>query len=314
MALENLPDLTVVAIPLYIATMSLEVFVHWRRPDPDQRGYEPKDAATSILMGLGSLVVGALLAAVMLAFLTFFHQFAVVDLGSWLTSGSVGLMIAGWALLVLLDDFCYYWFHRVHHESRFFWAAHVTHHSSQYYNLSTALRQSWTPLTAWIFYIPVMLLGFTPAEWALVHSANLLYQYWIHTERIDRLPRWFEFTLNTPSHHRVHHGSNPEYLDTNYGGILILWDRMFSSFVPEDKPVTYGLTKNINTYNPVKVAWGEFAAIAGDVRRSDSWRARWRHVFGAPGWALEPAPAESAAGRERSGLVNEAGGGSTQLS
>ena len=158
-------------------------------------------------MGLGSLVIGALFAAVQLAFLNFFSQFAFADFGGAIGAGALGVAVAAWLALFLMDDFCYYWFHRVHHESRFFWAAHVTHHSSQFYNLSTALRQSWTPMTSWIFYVPVMLVGFTPAQWALMHSINLLFQYWIHTERIRTLPRWFEFTFNTPSHHRVHHGS-----------------------------------------------------------------------------------------------------------
>ena len=282
--LQNAPDLTVIAIPLYLLTMSLEVFLHWRRPVAGQRGYSIVDARTSLLMGLGSLVVGALLVGVQLLFLTFFSQFAVLDLGGVLATGSVPAVAGAFLVLFLLDDFCYYWFHRVHHESRFFWAAHVTHHSSQYYNLSTALRQSWTPLTSWIFYVPVMLVGFTPAQWAFMHSINLLFQYWIHTERISRMPGWFEFVFNTPSHHRVHHGANPEYLDTNYGGILIVFDRLFGSFVEEDGQAVYGLTKNISTHNPVKVAWHEFYDIGRDVRTTRSWRQRWQYVFGQPGW------------------------------
>lgn len=295
--LETLPDLTVVAIPLYVLTMALEIFLHWRRPVEGQKGYAVKDTATSLVMGIGSLVIAALLATVQLAFLMFFSQFAVLDLGSYLSSATVLVAVGAWLVLFLLDDFCYYWFHRVHHESRFFWAAHVTHHSSQRYNLSTALRQSWTPLTSWIFYVPLMLVGFTPAQWAFVHAVNLLFQYWIHTERIDRMPRWFEFAFNTPSHHRVHHGSNPQYLDTNYGGIVIIWDRLFGSFVPEDAPVTYGLTTNIDTYNPVRVAWQEFYAIGRDVVRAGSWSDRWRYAFGSPGWAgsvaVDPAAPES---------------------
>jgi sterol desaturase/sphingolipid hydroxylase (fatty acid hydroxylase superfamily) len=282
--LENVPDLTVVAIPLYVLTMSLEVFAHWRRPRAEQRGYSAADSRTSLVMGLGSLVIGAAVAGIQLAFLTFFAQFAVLDLGQAFATGSVVVMAAAFLALFLLDDFCYYWFHRVHHESRFFWAAHVTHHSSQYYNLSTALRQSWTPLTSWIFYVPVMLVGFTPAQWAFMHALNLLYQYWIHTERIDRLPAWFEFVFNTPSHHRVHHGANPAYLDSNYGGILIIFDRTFGSFVAEREQVVYGLTKNIRTFNPVKVAWHEFYDIGRDLRRASGWRARWLCVFGQPGW------------------------------
>lgn len=292
-SVENLPDLTIVAIPLYIVTMAVEIFLHVRRPVPGQRGYATKDTATSLAMGLGSLVVAAALAALQLLILSFFAQFAIVDLGALLTAPNLAVAGATWLLLFVLTDFCYYWFHRVHHESRFFWAAHVTHHSSVYYNLSTALRQSWTPFTSWVFYIPVMLVGFTPAQWAFAYSLNLIYQYWIHTERIDRMPRWFEFTFNTPSHHRVHHGSNPAYLDSNYGGILIIWDRMFRSFVPEQDAVTYGLTKNITTYNPVRVAYHEFGAIGRDVWRAQTWRGRWRYAFASPGWSGDAPVAES---------------------
>lgn len=280
-----MPDLTVIAIPLYVVTMAWEILLVWRRPRADERGYTVKDTATSLTMGLGSLVIAAALAAVQLGFLLFFSQFAVLDAGAGLTSDSWMIRIATWIGLFVLVDFCYYWFHRVHHEVRLFWAAHVTHHSSQFYNLSTALRQSWTPLTSWAFYIPVMLVGFTPAQFAFAYSLNLIYQYWIHTERIRHLPRPVEYVFNTPSHHRVHHGSNPGYLDTNYGGILIIWDRLFGSFVPEDETPDYGLTKNIQSFNPVRVAWHEFAAIGGDLRRARSWRERGRYVFGRPGWS-----------------------------
>jgi sterol desaturase/sphingolipid hydroxylase (fatty acid hydroxylase superfamily) len=145
-------------------------------------------------------------------------------------------------------------------------------------------------MTGLLFYVPVFLLGFEPWQWALVHGANLLYQFWIHTERIDRLGP-LEWVLNTPSHHRVHHGTNPQYLDKNYGGILIVFDRVFGTFEPEREPVVYGLTKNIASYNPVYVAWHEFAAIARDVRDAASWRHRLRYVFAHPGWAPRTAPA-----------------------
>jgi sterol desaturase/sphingolipid hydroxylase (fatty acid hydroxylase superfamily) len=284
----------VVAIPLYLGLMALEL-VEVRRERKEQErtgeparmlGYERRDTATSLTMGIGSLVVGAIFAAVSLAFDLFVYEHRIVDLGS-LADGSSGIAvaIAAWVLLVVLDDLCYYWFHRVHHESRFFWAAHVTHHSSQRYNLSTALRQSWTPLTSLPFYIPVFLLGFTPVQWAFVHGINLVYQFWIHTEAIDRLPRPVEAVLNTPSHHRVHHGSNPQYLDRNYGGILIVWDRLFGTFEPERERVRYGLTKNIDSYNPFYVAYHEFVAIGRDVARAGTWRERWQLAFGRPGWA-----------------------------
>ncbi|MGD9956680.1 MAG: sterol desaturase family protein [Candidatus Nanopelagicales bacterium] len=283
----------VVAIPLYLGLMALEL-VEVRREKRDAEragtaphlvGYTAKDTATSLTMGIGSLVWGAAFATVSLAFDFFFYDRRLLDLGSYANGAAgIGAAIAAWALLVVLDDFCYYWFHRVHHESRFFWAAHVTHHSSQKYNLSTALRQSWIPLTSLPFYIPVFLLGFSPVQWAFVHGINLVYQFWIHTEAIDRMWRWFEAVFNTPSHHRVHHGSNPQYLDKNYAGIFIVWDRMFRTFEPEVERVRYGLTKNIDSYNPIYVAYHELVAIVRDVARARTWRARWNLAFGSPGW------------------------------
>ena len=135
-----------------------------------------------------------------------------------------------WVLLFFADDFSYYWFHRISHESRFFWASHVVHHSSTHYNLSTALRQTWVPMTYLPFWLWMPAVGFEPWMVLLAQAWSLIYQFWIHTERITRLPRPLEWVLNTPSHHRVHHGSNEVYLDKNYGGILIIWDRLFGTY------------------------------------------------------------------------------------
>ena len=169
-----------------------------------------------------------------------------------------------WILLFLADDLAYYWFHRVSHVSRFFWASHVVHHSSRHFNLSTALRQTWVPMT------PAVLAA--AAAWSASRVdgparpvGSLIYQFGLHTERIGRLPRPLEVVFNTPSHHRVHHGANEQYLDRNYGGILIIWDRLFGTY-PESERVRYGLTKNIDTFNPVKVAFGEYGSLVRDLR------------------------------------------------
>ena len=268
-------DPKAIAVPFYLTMLAIEFLAARRDPRPGDRGYETKDTAISLTMGVGSLLIGALYGVAQLTVFAWVGQFAIVDLGS---SGSFG----AWVLLVLLVDFFYYWFHRMHHEVRFFWAAHVTHHSSQHYNLSTALRQSWTPMTGTLFYLPIFLLGFQPWQFAFVYGWNLIYQFWIHTERIDRMPRWFEFVLNTPSHHRVHHGSDNIYLDKNYGGILILFDRAFGTFQQESARPVYGLTKNINSSNPVYVAWHEFAAIGRDIGRASTWRERLVLIFGRP--------------------------------
>ena len=183
-------------------------------------------------------------------------------------------------LLFLADDLAYYWFHRVSHESRVFWASHVVHHSSQHYNLSTALRQTWVPMTYLPFWLPLLLLGFPPWTVLLAQSWSLIYQFGLHTERIGKLPRWVEGIFNTPSHHRVHHGANEQYLDRNYGGILVIWDRLFGTFEPEGERVQYGLTTNIKTFNPVQRG-------VPRVRRARPRPAR--HALVAD--SLEPAPA-----------------------
>lgn len=200
-------------------------------------------------------------------------------------------------LMLLAQDFLYYWQHRLHHVIRILWACHVVHHSSERFNLTTALRQPWTSATTWWFYLPMVALGVHPAAIPFCYGLNLLYQFWVHTERIGKLPRPYEYVFNTPSHHRVHHASQGGYLDRNFGGILIVWDRMFGSWVGEtDKPV-YGLTKNIGTHNPLRVATHEYAAIARDVRAAGSWGQRAGHVFRGPGWrpAATDAPAPAAA-------------------
>ena len=265
------------AVPVFIAMLVLEAVSYRFLPDDEERGYEVRDTATSLSMGIGSLVVGAPWKLVLVVVYAGLYELAPwhLPMGTWWA----------WALLLFADDLAYYWFHRLHHEVRVLWASHVPHHSSQFYNLSTALRQSWTPMTSLPFWLPLALVGFPPWAILLQQSISLLYQFFLHTERVDRLWRPAEWVLNTPSHHRVHHASNAGYLDRNYGGILIVWDRLFRSFQPEGERVVYGLTKNIGTYNPVLVAFGEFSAIARDVRSARGWRDRAAFVFGHPGWA-----------------------------
>lgn len=265
------------AIPVFIVLVVLEAVSYRFLPDDEERGYEVRDTATSLSMGLGSLVVGVPWKLVLL----------VLYAGLYSVSPWHLPMDLWWAWVVLLfaDDLAYYWFHRLHHEVRVLWASHITHHSSQFYNLSTALRQSWTPMTSLPFWLPLALLGVPP--WAILtqQAISLLYQFFLHTERIGTMWRPVEWFFNTPSHHRVHHASNPGYLDRNYGGILIIWDRLFGSFAPEGERVVYGLTKNISTYNPVRVAFGEFAAIGRDVRSATRWRDRVGYVLRHPGWS-----------------------------
>ncbi|MFJ3819354.1 sterol desaturase family protein [Streptomyces sp. NPDC090056] len=266
----------VFAIPAFVLLVVVEALSYRFLPDDEERGYELRDTATSMSMGAGSQVVGLPWKAfALLAYA------ACYELAPWhLSPGSVWT----WVLLFFADDLAYYVFHRAHHRVRLLWASHVVHHSSLRFNLSTALRQSWTPMTTLPFWLPLALLGVPPWMILLQQSFSLIYQFFLHTERVDRLWRPVEWFFNTPSHHRVHHGSNSVYLDRNYGGILIVWDRLFGSFEAEGERVVYGLRKNIATHNPVRVAFHEYAAAWRDVRAARGWRDRAGHLFGPPGW------------------------------
>jgi sterol desaturase/sphingolipid hydroxylase (fatty acid hydroxylase superfamily) len=262
------------SVPVFLALMVGEMFL--RRAGA--RGYERRDTLASLAMGVGNVVVHALLKVATFGFTVWLSRFALFDLshGWWI-----------WLLLVPAEDLCYYAFHRAHHEVRFLWAAHVNHHSSRHFNLSTALRQSWTtPITGPIFWAPLPLLGFAPLHILTAQAVSLVYQFWLHTEHIGRLGP-LEWVFNTPSHHRVHHGRNVEYLDRNYAGIFIVWDRLFGTFEPERAPVDYGLTKNLPTFNPLRVAFHEFWSIARDVLRARSLRDRLAAALAPPGWSAD---------------------------
>ncbi len=193
--------------------------------------------------------------------------------------------VLGWTGAFVIVDLAYYWFHRVSHEVNLFWAGHVVHHSSEEYNLAVALRQSALGgLIAWIFYAPLALLGMSWEQFAVCYAINLVYQFWIHTRAISRLPAWAEAVFNTPSHHRVHHGVNPEYQDRNYAGVFIVWDKWFGTFTAErDEPV-YGLTTPLRSWNPLWAQLHQYIDIARKVRRAATWHDRWMYVFGSPGW------------------------------
>ena len=264
------------AIPVFLLLLLLEGLSYRFLPDDDELGYEVRDSLTSVSMGVGNVIINIGWKAVVLVVYSWAYLLAPVHLSAsnpWT-----------WVALFVADDFVYYWYHRYHHTIRLFWASHVVHHSSQRYNFSTALRQPWTPFTSLPFWLPLAFLGFAPWMILLQQSISLIYQFFIHTERIEKLPRPIEFIMNTPSHHRVHHGSNKQYLDKNYGGTLIIWDRLFGTFEPEDERVVYGLTKNIKTFNPARVAFGEFVAIARDVGSARNWRDRFGYAFRGPGW------------------------------
>ncbi len=269
------------AIPAFILFVVLEM-ASFRFLDDGERfaGYEARDTRASLSMGLVSVFItgaarfGALIGYVALWRLTPLRM----DPHRWYT----------WVAAILLVDLVFYAYHRASHRVRLMWAAHQAHHNSLRFNFSTALRQKWNPWFELLFWTPLPLLGMPPWMIFTVFSINLIYQFWVHTERVGRLWAPVELVMNTPSHHRVHHASDPEYLDRNYAGIFIVWDRLFGTFAQETHRPTYGLTKNIDSFNPVTLQYHEYAAIIRDVRRACGWRARLGYVFAPPGWA--PAP------------------------
>ncbi|MGO4449993.1 sterol desaturase family protein [Phyllobacterium sp. TAF24] len=272
-------DVTKLAVPFYIIAILIELVAirYWQR----KGDFETRDTLTSLLMGTGNVAAGLLLGFVSLTALMWVWQFRFFDLG-----------LHWWVFIVafVFDDLRYYCYHRIAHRVRWVWAEHVNHHSSQHYNLSTALRQSWTGQITGMFIlqVPMVLLGFHPAVIAFVYGFNLVYQFWIHTEAIGKMWRPFEFIFNTPSHHRVHHATNPRYLDANYAGTLIIWDRMFGTFVAElDEDVPrYGIVKNIGTFNPIRVAFHEWMGMLKDTFSPGlTLRHRLLYLVAPPGWS-----------------------------
>ncbi|HEY0889499.1 MAG TPA: sterol desaturase family protein [Nocardioides sp.] len=270
------------AVPFFVLTILIELAaLRWLDHDDNLTGYSMKDARTSISMGVVSVFFLTAFKVV-----TFFGFSAVfVHLAPWELPTDTWWY---WVLLIVGLDLGYYWHHRFSHRSRIAWAGHQAHHSSEYMNFGTALRQKWNPWFEFFFWLPLPLLGFAPWTLYVAFGINLIYQFFVHTELVGRLWRPIELVFNTPSHHRVHHGSDPEYLDKNYGGILIVFDRLFGTFQPERQQPTYGLTKPVGTYHLLKLQYGDYAALLRDVRSADNWRDRLGYVFGPPGW--EPTP------------------------
>jgi len=202
----------------------------------------------------------------------------------WLTPFSIPMNLLTWVLAFFAADLTYYWMHRVEHEKRFLWALHSVHHSSKDYNLSVSFRLSIIEgLIEWIFLIPMILIGFSPFQAIVGLILVAQFQTWIHTERIGKLG-WLDKIFNTPSVHRVHHGSNKKYLDKNYGGFLIIWDRIFGTYQKEEEKVIYGLTKDINTNNPLLINFIEFKSILKDLKKCKSWKDRFKIIFGNLSW------------------------------
>lgn len=274
---DPLHEPVLVAIPIFVGCVAVE-WLSARALEAHEPGsFEARDSIASLAMGassqlfwLAGKVAGLVLYAGIWVYIAPWH----LPDNAWYT----------WAIAILGTDFLYYWYHRAAHRIRLLWATHQAHHSSEYYNFATALRQKWNNSGEILAWIPLPLLGVPPWMVFSGFSVSLIYQFFTHTERIDRLPRPLEWIFNTLSHHRVHHGSDQEYLDRNYGGILIIWDRLFGTFTPETRRPRYGLTKPVASNNPVWLELHEYAAIWRDVRSAKGWRNKLGHVFGPPGW------------------------------
>ncbi len=271
------PAILLYAIPFFV----LLVVAEWVYSVREQKHlYEPKDAFSSMALGIGNVISGFGSKLLVFGALSVVYKFRVftLDAANWWV----------WVLAFFADDCSYYWFHRSSHHIRFFWASHVVHHSSQHYNLAAALRQTWTGnfTGSFVFWLWMPLLGFHPFMVLLMQQVSLIYQFWIHTETIQKMPKWFEYIFNTPSHHRVHHATNLQYLDRNHAGILIIWDRLFGTFIAEETKPVYGLTKNVETFHPVTVAFHEWKNLMIDIRRGKT-VGNAAAVFGKAAW-LEP--------------------------
>ncbi len=270
------PVILYYAIPFFVLLLSLEAWFSYKE---QKKLYETKDTFTSLGLGIGNVITGFFTKALIFGLFTYLynHRLFTLDAGIWWY----------WVLLFFADDFSYYWFHRISHHVNYFWASHVVHHSSQHYNLAAALRQTWTgnATGAFLFWAWMPLVGFHPIWILFMQQISLIYQFWIHTETVHKLPVPVEFIFNTPAHHRVHHGSDLKYLDKNHAGILIIWDRLFGSFQPEEERPVYGLTKNIESYNPALIAFKTWGELFKKALNSGSIKNGLHYFLKPPGWS-----------------------------
>ena len=281
MSLENIisAKVTLFALPIFFIAIFIEITA---KKLLNARGtLNSTDDSVSIFMGLMSVVTNGAAAFITLGMLLWAEQFKIFDLPLTLT-----VILA----CFILDDLRYYLHHRIAHRCRWPWAMHIIHHSSRRYSLAVALRQGWTKhfTGTTVLKIPLVLVGFDPILVIFCGALNAVYQFFLHTETVHKLPKWFEAVFNTPSHHRVHHGKNPEYLDSNYAGTLIIWDKIFGTFVPESDNAypDYGLVKDFETFNPFKIFIHEYWGILKDVFGSNrSVKDRLLYIVAPPGWS-----------------------------
>jgi alkylglycerol monooxygenase len=267
----------ILSIPIFFTLIGIELVVE---RITNKKLYRLPDALANISCGTTSELTGLFLKVLAIGVYQFLFEnyaFFKLDNSEWWY----------WVALILLVDFAYYWGHRFSHEVNVMWGGHVVHHQSEEYNLSVALRQSsFQTIWTFSFNLPIALLGFRTEDYIYIAAFNLLYQFWIHTETIGKLG-WFEYIFNTPSHHRVHHGRNPKYIDKNHAGSLIIWDRMFGTFQEEEERPTYGITKPINSWNPVFANVSHYVEMSRDLKHIPGWKDKFRYFFKKPGWLPE---------------------------
>lgn len=289
--------LYVYALPVFMLAIVIEA-LYYRFVL--ERSYRWSVTGANFVVAIGRLLTDLLTKGAVLAvyFVAYEVRLFDIPLDRW----------ESWLALFVAVEVAYYWLHRYSHEIRWMWAQHSVHHSARQITLSVAYRLGWTQFIAgpWVFLVPVCWIGFDPRAVMFIFAASLLYQFWLHTEAIGKLG-WLEWILNTPSHHRVHHAVEPEYLDRNYGGVLILWDRLFGTFAEEREgaPMTYGLVRQIETLNPVRIAFAEWAALAADLRRAKSVREALGYMFRAPGWRPDGTGLTTRAIRQAAGIAED---------
>ena len=267
------------AIPVFLLLIVIELFWGWWKGN---NTYRVNDSINSLSLGLLSTVTKFVFLNIgLLVFSGIEENYAI-----WAFNSS---SLGHWLLAIMLYDFLYYWFHRVSHERQFFWGSHVVHHQSEDYNLSTALRQTSTSFfTTWVFFIPCFFLGMPITMYVSIASAHLIYQFWVHTQHISTLG-FLEWFMVTPSNHRVHHAQNPDYIDKNYGGLLIIWDRLFGTFQKEhrEQPAIYGIRAPLASWNPIWANLHIFINMAMDAWRTANWLDKWRVLWSRTGWRPE---------------------------
>ncbi len=272
-------DIFLRAVPGFVILIIAEIIFLVREHRFDKYS---KDLPVSAIIGFGFITISFFSKGIILLMYEFVYTHRIYTLpvnGAFI-----------WIACFFADDFTYYWYHRISHHVRVLWASHAVHHSAEIYSFtSAALRQTWTGniTGTFLFWIWMPFIGLEPGMVMLIKSLSLVYQFCIHTEAIKKLPAWFEFIFNTPSHHRVHHGSNLIYLDRNYGGVLIIWDRLFGTFQKEKFKPKYGLTKNIQSSNPFIIVFNEWINMFKDIRKGKSFKDYWNYIFNAPGWSRD---------------------------